>query len=376
MAESFVYGKAAPEANFIGREKESLMLEQDFLGGINTILISPRRWGKTSLVNHVCRHINDKDLMIIKLDIFGCKSEYEFYNLLASAVLQQTANKREHWLEEAKDFIFRLTPKFSVSPEPTSEYSVSLGITPKTHSYQEVLSLPENIARKKGKRIVICIDEFQQVGEWQDSKSIQGRLRSIWQLQEHVSYCLYGSKRHLMASIFANKSMPFYQFGDVFWLKRIPTETWVPYIKRQFKESGAYITDEMAEKVCDTVDNFSSYVQQLARYLQLATPKGHMADDDGLKNAIQRLLDINEMLFMQQVEPLSAYQMNFLRAIASGNHDGFSESSLRGEFDLGSPSNIVRLKKALIEKDLIYTEMKKVYFADPVFELWFSRKYL
>lgn len=376
MSDSFVYGKAVPEENFIGREKESLMLEQDFRGGINAILISPRRWGKTSLVNHVCRHIDDKDLLIVKLDIFGCKSEYEFYNLLAASVLQQTANRKELWLDEARDFIYRLTPRISVSPEPNSEYSVSLGITPKTHTYQQVLSLAENVAIKKNKHIVICIDEFQQVGEWQDTKAIQGRLRSVWQLQEHVSYCLYGSKRHLMASIFANKSMPFYQFGDVIWLKRIPTETWIPYIVKQFDESGCKISDDMARQVCDTVKNYSSYVQQLARYLQLQTPKGKTANEEGLSAALQHLLDINEMLFMQQIEPLSAYQMNFLRAMASGHNDGFSESSLRAEFELGSPSNIVRLKNALIGKDLIYTEMKKAYFSDPVFEIWFKRKYL
>lgn len=79
---------------------------------------------------------------------------------------------------------------------------------------------------------------------------------------------------------------------------------------------------------------------------------------------------------MQQVEPLSAYQMNFLRAIASGNHDGFSESSIREEFNLGSPSNIVRLRKALVDKDIIYIEMKKVYISDPVFELWFRKKFV
>lgn len=376
MTESFVYGKSVPETNFIGRKKETALLEQNFQNGINTILISPRRWGKTSLVNHVCRHIDDKNLIIVQLDIFGCKSEYEFYNLLASSILQQTASKRELWLDEARDFLYRLSPKISVSPEPNSEYSVSLGITPKTHTYQQVLSLAENVAKKKGKRIVVCIDEFQQVGEWADSKSIQARLRSIWQLQEHVSYCLYGSKQHLMTSIFANKSMPFYQFGDIIWLNRITTKEWVPYIIRQFAAVKRTITEDMACKICDMVANFSSYVQQLARYLLIRTPEGQTATEQALNDATQQLLDVNEILFMQQIEPLSAYQMNFLRTIASGIHDGFSESAVRSEFNLGSPSNIVRLRKALVEKDLIYIDMKKAYFTDPVFKLWFRKKFV
>ncbi len=375
MAESFVYGKSVPEANFIGRKKETALLEQNFHNGINTILISPRRWGKTSLVNHVCRHIADKDLIIVSLDIFGCKSEYEFYNMLASSILQQTASKSELWMDEARDFLYRLSPKISISPEPNSEYSVSLGITPKTHTYQQVLSLAENVAKKKGKHIVVCIDEFQQIGEWAYSKSIQARLRSIWQLQEHVSYCLYGSKQHLMTSIFANKSMPFYQFGDIVWLNRITTKEWVPYIIRQFAEAKRTITEDLACKICDIVENFSSYVQQLSRYLLIRTPEGQTATEQALNDATQQLLDVNEILFMQQIEPLTAYQMNFLRTIASGIHDGFSESAVRSDFTLGSPSNIVRLKKALVEKDLIYIDMKRAYFSDPVFKLWFKKKF-
>ncbi len=376
MADSFVYGRAVSEDNFIGREKETKLLEDNFNGGINTILISPRRWGKTSLVNHVCRHIDKKDLLIVKLDIFGCKSEYEFYNLLASAVLQQTASTRELWLDEARDFLYRLSPKISISPDPNSEYSISLGITPKTHSYQQVLALAENIALKKKKHIVICIDEFQQAGEWPDSKAIQGRLRSVWQLQEHVSYCLYGSKRHLMTNIFADRSMPFYQFGDIIWLQKIQKSEWIPYITRQFAAAGRYVSDSTAGKICDTVDCCSSYVQQLARYLLLQTPKGGKAGSKEFQNAVEQLLETNEMLFMQMVEPLSAYQMNFLRAVASGHHDGFNEQEIRNGFNLGSPSNIVRLKNALTEKDIIYVEMKKTYFSDPVFKIWFSKRFL
>lgn len=376
MKEIFIYGKAVSEDNFIGREEESRHLAENFRGGINTILISPRRWGKTSLVNHVCRQLSSSELLIVKLDIFGCKSEYEFYNLLASSVLQQTASRTELWLDEAKDFLLRLTPKISLSPDPNQEYRVSLGITPKTHTYQEVLSLPETIAQRKGKHVVVCIDEFQQVGEWPDSRFIQGRLRSVWQQQEHVTYCLYGSKQHLMSSIFASKSMPFYQFGDIVWLKRMPTETWVPYIIKQFNAVGKTISEVLATKICAIVDCYSSYVQQLARFLVLQVPDGGQATEAMLEVAVGRLLEANEMLFMQQIEPLSAYQLNFLKAIAAGNHDGFTDRETRSNYDLGSPSNIVRLKDALIDKDLIYSEMKKIYITDPVLQLWIQRRFL
>ena len=79
---------------------------------------------------------------------------------------------------------------------------------------------------------------------------------------------------------------------------------------------------------------------------------------------------------MQQVEPLTTYQMNLLRAVVSGIHSGFSEKAVRSQFDLGSPSNIARLRQALIEKDLIYSELKQLYITDPVFSLWFKKRFV
>lgn len=85
MRKSFVYGVAVTDYNFTGRKEEIRRLKANFEGGINTILISPRRYGKTSLVDYVCRNIDNEDIMIVRLDIFGCKTEYDFYNALVAA---------------------------------------------------------------------------------------------------------------------------------------------------------------------------------------------------------------------------------------------------------------------------------------------------
>ena len=221
MEKSFVYGIPVSDYNFIGREDETKRLVRNFEGGINSILISPRRWGKTSLVNHVRKLLAGSDMLIVTLDIFGCKNEYEFYNQLAASILKQTSGKMQLWMDEARDFLARLSPKINFSPEPGSEFSVSLGITPETHTPEQVLELAETIAKKKNKHIVICIDEFQQVGEFTDSRSVQARLRAVWQHHHFTSYCLYGSKQHMMSNIFLNRSMPFFQFGDLIWLRII-----------------------------------------------------------------------------------------------------------------------------------------------------------
>ena len=373
---SFIFGTAVSDYNFIGREKETQRLMANFTEGINTILISPRRIGKTSLVKHVKSLLDSQqDIIVVYLDMFACKTEYEFYNALSAAVLKQTASHAEKWMEYAKEFLVRLTPKLTFSPEANTDFSLSLGITPKTHTPDEVLNLAEEIARKRNKRIVICIDEFQQLGELPDSLTVQKRLRSTWQHQQLTSYCLFGNKQHLMSNIFQQRNMPFYQFGDMIYLGKIDIGDWVDYIVSHFKDRNKNIARDLAERLCDIVDSYSSYVQQLAWLLFSRLNEGMSATEAQLDLAVNDLLDANEALFMQQVEPLSAYQMNFLRAIATGHHHGFGEKEIREEFNLGSPANITRLKNALIKKDLIETQGRGLlYLTDPVFRLWLQRR--
>lgn len=372
--QSFVFGVSVSDYNFIGRKEEIRRLKMNFEEGINTILISPRRWGKTSLVRKVCEVVDRKKVIPVFVDIFKCKTEYEFYNALAEAVLKQTASKAELWMDNARDFIARLSPKVSSSPEPNSEFALSLGISPKTHAPEEILSLAEEIAQKKQKRIVVCIDEFQQIGEMADSVSIQKRLRSVWQHQRLTSYCLFGSKKHTMMNVFQKRNMPLYQFGDFKFLDKIPTETWVEYIVQHFKDRQRTISAEQAAKICQLVDNYSSYVQQLSWLVFSLIDEGQVVTDEHLKQGVKDLLNSQEQLFMQQIEPLTAYQMNFLRCILSGHHDDFGETAVREEFQLGSVSNITRLKTALVDKDIVEMSGKRYYITDPVFALWFRSR--
>ena len=373
---SFLFGTAVGGYNFIGREAEIKRLMANFTEGINTILISPRRIGKTSLVKKVKQLLEShEDVIVVYLDMFACKTEYEFYNALSAAVLKQTASHAEKWMEYAKDFIVRLTPKISFSPEANSDFSISLGITAKTHTPEQILGLAEEIARKRGKRIVVCIDEFQQIGELPDSLTVQKRLRSVWQHQQLTSYCLFGSKKHLMSNIFQRRNMPFYQFGDMIFLDKIPTEQWVDYIVEHFQDRKRDISRELAQQLCEIVENYSSYVQQLAWLLFSLLNEGETATLEKLNRAVNDLLNANEALFMQHIEPLSAYQLNFLRAIADGHNRGFGEMEIREEYNLGSPSNITRLKSSLIKKDLIEMQAKgTLNITDPVFKLWIQRR--
>ncbi len=369
----FVFGVKVEGDNFTDRKAETEALLMNFTYGINTILISPRRMGKTSLVEKVCTMVDKQSIRIVHIDAFGARSEIDFINAFATAVVKATSTVWEEWMENAKLFLGRFVPKISIGQDPLTDFSLSLEYNTANHTTEEVLQLPERIAQEKGYKIVVCIDEFQQIGEFDDSITFQKKLRSIWQMQKDVSYCLYGSKKHMMEKIFLSQSYPFYRFGDIVYLKKISEADWIEYICDRFRVTGKSISENYARKICQLTDRYSSYVQQLAWFVWLKC-KGEVTDDD-ITFAINRLLDSQESLFIQQTESLSEYQMNFLHAIADGIHTGFTASSVLSNYRLGTSANITRLKKALTEKDLIETTAPNTMdFSDPILKTWLKQR--
>lgn len=347
MEAPFVFGVRVEGDAFTDRREETERLKANFTYGVNTILLSPRRMGKTSLVDKVCSLVEGDDIKIARIDAFGCRSENDFINAFATAVVRATSN----------------------------DFSLSLEYNASNQTTEEVLKLPEVIAQSKGYRIVVCIDEFQQIGDFPDSLTFQKKLRGIWQLQSHVSYCLYGSKKHMMEQMFQNQSFPFYRFGDFFYLNKISEADWVEYICQRFEATGKHIPEELAREICQVTDRYSSYVQQLAWFVWLRTADSAEATSEDVRYGIDRLMDACEPLFIQQTEDLSAYQMNFLHALVNGVHTGFTQSAVLNSYRLGTAANITRLKKALVEKDLIMTTAPKhMEMSDPILALWLKKR--
>ncbi len=368
----FIYGMSVEGEHFTDRDLETKRLQLNFEHGVNSILISPRRMGKTSLVKKVKRLTESPTLKIVYMDIYKCRSEYDFYEKYASAIIQETATKMEIMIENAKEFLMGITPKIVFSPDMSADFTLSLGVNPQTASPEEILDLPERIARKRHIQIVVCIDEFQQIGEMPDSLNLQKTIRSVWQHHQHTSYCLFGSKQHLMSNLFYSRKMPFYQFGDMFFLRKIPMEKWVPFIISRFKTVGKTISESLAEKICTTVDNYSAYVQQLAWNVLAVSDRE--VDDQSFNDGLDATLAQVSPLYVEQMANLSSYQLNFIRAICAGYHVDFGKREVTRQYNLGTRSNLPKLQKALIEREIIEITESGTYLADPLFAMWFKRE--
>ena len=368
----FVFGKAAEGEYFTDRQEDAKRLTANLTHGINTILISPRRWGKTSLIKKVISEIDHPEIKTVFLDIFQCKSEWEFYRAFATAVIKQTATKLEEWVEMAKTFLASISPKFTFGPDPMTDFSISFEWDKKDDTVLDILQLPEKIAQKRGIRLLVCLDEFQQMAEFADSVTFQKRLRSVWQHQQHVTYCMFGSKKHLLENIFNEKSMPFYKFGDLMFLKKIPANEWVPFICDKFRETGKTITPKQAEVICEATDNLSSYVQQLSWVVWYKS--GDTVTDGDITESINDLLEQNKVFFQREVEQLTELQLNFLRAMADGVSSGFSSKEVIKKYRLESSANVQAIKTALLKRDLIEVDGTTATFNDSLFKLWLKRQ--
>jgi hypothetical protein len=201
---------------------------------------------------------------------------------------------------------------------------------------------------------------------------LEKKMRATWQRQKSVTYCLYGSMRHMMADIFNNPSKPFYRFGDIMVLPKIETREWVKFICSGFAGSGKEIAEADAEKIPVLMKNHSWYVQQMAHYTWNITQK--KAGVKEINKALEELIQAGIPLYQKEIESISATQLNLLKAIAKGEVQ-FTSATVMQRYFLGTPNNVQKNKKILISHDIIHELNGVCEFLDPAFELWFRKQY-
>ncbi len=374
MNTPFIFGKIAQSENFTNRENETSRLIQNFSSLINTIIISPRRWGKSSLVAKSAdiAMTQDKDLVICKIDLFNVRNEEHFYELLASSVLKATSSRVEDIVDGVKRFFSHLLPKISLSADGINELSLQLNWEEVKRQPDAILDLAERIATEKGLKIVICIDEFQNIAEFEDPLYFQKRLRSHWQQHQRVSYCLYGSKRHMMLDVFTSSSMPFYKFGDIIFLEKIATPAWLNFIKERFTSTGKSIGNEEIEQIVSLADNHPYYVQQLAQQCWLRTEQRCSTEIVTLSH--QTIVEQLSLLFVTITEGLTTKQLGLLKAIIVGEKK-LSSQEVITKYNIGTSATVNRAKNSLIDKDILDNRANQITFQDPIYQYWLKTQY-
>lgn len=374
METPFVFGKIATAKNFTDRKKETERLVLNYNSSVNTILISPRRWGKSSLVEHAAEITlkKNKKIRFCFIDLNNVRTEEQFYQYFATAVLRSSAIKTKELLEDVRMFLGRFIPNVTVSTGQGLEFKLGMDWKEVKRAPDDVLNLAEKIAAKKKMRFIICIDEFQNISGFENPDDFQKKLRAHWQRHTMASYCLYGSKRHMMMEVFTSPSMPFYKFGDIIFLEKILVEDWIPFIQKRFAETGKSIEDSETRLIIEYADCHPYYVQQLAQQSWLRTLD--KCRKEIIVEAFNNLVLQLSMLFQNLTDRLSNTQVNFLKAMINNVEQLSSQNTLL-EYNLGTSGNIMKIKNMLISKEIIDTEVGKVTFLDPLYKVWLKEFY-
>lgn len=374
METPFVFGRIALGDEFTNRDNEVHQLINNFSSGINTILISPRRWGKSSLVSKAALNAakKNKKIRFCFIDLYDVRNEEQFYQLLAQEIIKISASKWEERIENVKNFMARFIPKITYSPSPENEFALGLDWKEVKKHPDQIINLAENISKEKNIKIIICIDEFQNIAEFENPVAFQKKLRSHWQKHQKTSYCLYGSKRHMMMDVFTSSSMPFYKFGDILFLEKIAEPHWKKFIVQRFIDTGKKISPDNAIEIARAAELHPYYVQQLAQQCWLHSNK--TCTNAVVMQALDNLLLQLSLLFQNITDSLTTPQVNFLKAVLNNEEHLSSKETLR-EYNLGTSANILRIKQALINKEIIDIEAKQVSFLDPMYKHWLQKYY-
>ena len=260
--------------------------------------------------------------------------------------------KWEEAIESAKNFFSHLVPKISIGTDPTNEVSIDFDWEEVKRNPDEVLDLAEKIAGKKGLKIVICVDEFQNIAEFTDPDYFQKKLRSHWQLHQSVAYCLYGSKRHM--------------------INKIETPCLVEFFKSRFADTGKNISDEASRLIAKLVDNHPYYAQQLAQLAWLRTKD--ICTVEIVREAHTALVEQLSLLFVTITETLTTQQLNYLKALIAGEK-AISSTEVMHRYHISSTTSISRSKAALVKNDILDNMAGEISFQDPIYACWLKTEY-
>ena len=368
-----VTGKIEPEY-FCDRVNESNRLIKSISNGNNLVVISPRRMGKTGLIQF-CYDKPEiaKEYYTFFIDILHTSSLREFTYLLGRAIYDALLPRSQKMVSLFIQTIKSISGKFGFDPitnMPT--FNLELGdIERPEYTLEEIF----HYLAKADKPCIIAIDEFQQIAKYPE-KNIEALLRTHIQKLSNSNFIFAGSERHLMQEMFTSSARPFYHSSDILELKAIPSEIYVPFVVKHFERRNKKISVENVDWVYTLFKGHTYYIQRTFNEAFADTVEGEECSKEIIASAIDNMINANDTIFREILSNISEKQKPLLYAIA---RDGEAERITSSEFikkhSLASASSVQAAAKKLLERDIITQINKKYSVTDKLFAMWINRIY-
>jgi hypothetical protein len=376
MPNPFVYGEVVPRETFVDREVELDRLTSDLLAGQKIFLISPRRFGKSSLVRQALRAAGRGGALTVEVTVSSYSSYVAFLEGYAQALLgiETRIDKARAWLRELLGGV-RPEVRMEANERGGSQLAVSFpsARTDKDVSKlaQEVFALPGRIAEARRRRLAIALDEFQAIASF-NGGSIEHALRAAVQHQRQVGYVFSGSEPSLMERMLG-RSRPFYKAGPVMRLQKIPAEPFAAFIESRFQATRLRPTPGLGAAIVELAGNLPYDVQRLAHEVWDDAHGGKSVGLDDLHETLKRLLGEHEALFEATWQHLTLAQRAALRAAVLEEGQELLSADVRTRYRLGGASTVQASLTALVREDILAREGTRYVVVDSLFREWVAR---
>ncbi len=366
----FVYQGYVSPTYFCDRTEETEELISNLQNGRNTVLISPRRIGKTGLIKNAFHHImqTDKDARCIYIDIFATKNQHDFVELLTSAIAQEVMSKEKQAMKRLLEFFGSWRPVFSTDPitgQPT--VSVSIEHTQTAVSLKNVF----DYLKQSSREVYVAIDEFQQIAYYPETGT-EALLRSYIQFVPNVHFVFAGSKRHLMSQIFYSPDRPFYQSTVSMGLEPLHEEIYYDFAKRFFEGKKGTLSSEVFHDIYHRFDGVTRNIQLMLN--RLYETEKNVVNLEQVNEAVRYIVNRSSVQYEELIGFFTDNQLSVARAVAN---EGLVVSPQSNDFarryDLPSNSSIKTAMDYLIDKDVVCRTPSGYRIYDHFFELWLKR---
>ena len=379
----FVYGEVVPASAFVDRVDELNRLVRDLAAAQKVFLISPRRYGKSSLIRRALAAMTRQGALTVEITVSSFSSYVAFLEGYARALVAAETrwDHARHWLRDAVRTAraeVRYNPDATPQAPGTGSISVSFP-TVKTDREisrlaQEVFALPARLAETRGRKVVVALDEFQAIGGF-NGGSVEHAMRAAVQHQRDVGYVFAGSEPSLMERMLGPKR-PFYKAGPVMRLDRIPADEFAAFIDTRFARSGMKPEPGLGAAIVDLAGNLPYDVQRLAHetWDQVRGKTRKRATLDDLHDALKRLLAEQETMFEALWQRMTLAQRATLRAVVVQDGRELLAGDTRARHRLGGPSTVQAALAALRRDDVIAREDGRYVVVDSLLREWVARQ--
>ena len=370
----FVVGKYLSNRYFCDRIEETEFLRKQIFNGRDVALISPRRIGKSGLIQHFFSQPDIKERYhVFFVDIYATTSLAEFVYTLGKEIYEQLKPQTTVWKEKFFQIIssFRIGFKLdSLSGNPTFDLGLGDIQAPQT-TLDEIFAY----INETDKPCIIAIDEFQQIGEYAE-KNVEALLRTKIQKCHRAQFIFSGSKRHMMSNMFNSPSKPFYQSAISMGLDPIPVEVYTDFAARMFEENGKHVENSVIETVWRQYDGYTWFVQMMMNELFALTPSGETCQASQIPTAWHNVIMTQENSYKDLLSNLPPKQKIVLQAIAKeGLAHNITSSKFIKKYSLNSASSVQSAVKLLLKNDLITQSDNAYRVYDYFLSEWLAKVY-